>query len=146
LEPEFRFLEKSSFPVVCGKGEQAPFKNGLFGAVYLTGVLSYILEDSKRVELLSEIHRILKRRGLFFLSCFLISIDDYHRKKYREGRIKYGTDSVFESDSGGIFRHTRESELKKLLGNFKILSWKTCPFTTMNRRSASGVVIEAQKY
>ena len=146
LEPSFRFPKKGHFPVVCGIGEQAPFRDSRFSAVYLIGVLSYILEDSKRAELFKEIFRILKRQGLFFLSCFLISHDDYHQKKYREGHITSGKYGIFESDSGGIFRHSKEGELRDLLDNFHILSWKTCPFTTMNRRPASGVIIEARKH
>jgi SAM-dependent methyltransferase len=145
LENNFRFLEKSHFSVVCGKGEQAPFKDESFGVIFSIGLLSYILEDSKRTQLLNEIYRILKSRGLLFLSCFLISSDEYHQKKYREGQIESRTYGIFESDSGGIFRHSRENELRELLDNFRIVSWKPHPFTTMNKRPASGVIIEAQK-
>ncbi len=145
LENNFRFLEKSHFSVVCGKGEQAPFKDESFGAVLSIGVLSYILEDSKRTQLLNEIHRILKPCGFFFLSCFLISSDEYHQKKYRESQIESVTYGIFESDSGGIFRHSREDKLRELLGNFNIVSWSVRPFTTMNKREALGVIIQAQK-
>jgi len=145
LESNFHFLEKKHFAVVCGKGERAPFKDDSFGAIFSIGLLSYILEESKRKNLLDEIHRILKPRGLLFMSCFVISDDEYHQKKYREGQVKSGTYGVFESDSGGIFRHSEENELKKLLDNFDILDWKPRPFTTMNKREALGVIIEAQK-
>lgn len=145
LEPNFHFLEKSPFSVVCGKGEQAPFKEGCFDAIFAIGSLSYILEESKRTQLFKEIDRILKSSGLLFMSCFLISGDEYHRRKYREGQTKFGTYGIFASDSGGIFRHSSEDELQKRLDNFHILSWKTRPFTTMNGRPASGVIIEAQK-
>jgi SAM-dependent methyltransferase len=145
LESNFLFLEKSSFSLVCGKGEQAPFKNEHFGAIFAIGLLSYILEDSRRTQLINEIYRILKPQGFFFMSCFVISDDDYHQEKYRTGRNDHGTYGIFESDSGGIFRHSEENELRELLGNFRILSWKLRPFTTMNNREALGVVIEAQK-
>lgn len=145
LESNFLYLEKSHLSMVCGEGEQAPFKDESFGAIFSIGLLSYILEDSKRELLLKEIHRILKPKGFLFLSCFLISDDAYHQKKYREGRIKYGTNGTFESDSGGIFRHSKENELRELLDNFHILSWKPRPFITMNKRQASGVIIETQK-
>jgi SAM-dependent methyltransferase len=145
LENNFRFLEKSHFSVVCGKGEQAPFKDESFGAIFSIGVLSYILEDSKRTQFLNEIYRILKPRSFLFLSCFLISGDEYHQKKYREGQIDSGIYGTFESDSGGIFRHSKENELRELLDNFHIVSWKQRPFITMNKRMASGVIIEAQK-
>ncbi|HUU52811.1 MAG TPA: class I SAM-dependent methyltransferase [Candidatus Heimdallarchaeota archaeon] len=145
LENNFRFLEKSHFSVVCGKGEQAPFKDESFGAIFSIGVFSYILEDSKRVQFLNEIHRILKPQGLLFLSCFMISGDEYHQKKYREGRTKYGTHGIFESDSGGIYRHSNEKELREILHKFHILSWKQRPFITMNKRMASGVITETQK-
>jgi SAM-dependent methyltransferase len=145
LEPSMKFLKKGDHPVVCGRGEQAPFRDECFGAVFLIGVLSYILEDSKRHKLFETAHRILKNRGLFFLSCFLISENDYHQKKYLEGQKKHKKYGIFESDSGGIFRHADEEELRELLKNFEILRWKPHPFTTMNRRPASGVIIEAQK-
>jgi SAM-dependent methyltransferase len=145
LESNFRFLEQSHCSVVCGKGEQAPFKNESFGAIFSIGVLSYVLEDIKRAQLFNEIHRILKPQGLLFMSSFLISSDDYHQKKYREGQKEYGKYGIFESDSGGIFRHSKEEELRELFNNFHILNWKIRPFTTMNKREARGVLIEAQK-
>ena len=145
LDPSIKFLKKGHHPVVCGTGELAPFKEECFGATFLIGVLSYILEDSKRHKIFETAHRILKDRGLFFLSCFLISENDYHQKKYLEGQKEFRKYGVFESDSGGIFRHADEEELRKLLKNFEILRWKPRPFTTMNRRPASGVIIEAQK-
>jgi hypothetical protein len=145
LEPSNRFPEKDIFPIVCGKGEQTPFKDECFGAVFLIGVLSYIQEDATRIQLLDEACRILKIGGFLFLSCFLISSDDYHQKKYREGEKRFGHYGLFESDSGGIFRHAHEEELRALLHNLHIRSWNTRPFTTMNLRKASGVIIEAQK-
>jgi len=145
LESNFRFLDKSLSSVVCGRGEQAPFKDKSFGAIFAIGLLSYILKESNRKQLVYEIHRTLKAQGLFFMSCFVISNDPYHQKKYREGHSKYGIHGVFESDSGGIFRHSEENELRELLDKFDILDWKPRPFTTMNKRQASGVIIEAQK-
>lgn len=145
LEPNITFLKKRRHPAVCGRGEQAPFKDECFDAVFLVGVLSYILEDSQRLQLFDETHRILKKKGILFLSCFLISNDDYHQKKYREWRKEYGIYGIFESDSGGIFRHAKEEDLKTLLTHFQIRSWAIRPFTTMNRRKASGVIIEARK-
>lgn len=145
LEPDIQLLQKSRHIVVCGRGEQAPFKEECFGAVFLVGVLSYLLEDSQRLQLFDETHRILKKKGVLFLSCFLISDDDYHRKKYRECHKEDGIYGIFESDSGGVFRHAKEEELRRLLTPFHIRSWIKRPFTTMNRRKASGVIIEAQK-
>jgi SAM-dependent methyltransferase len=43
LESDFRYLEKNPLSVVCGRGEQAPFKNESFGAIFSIGVLSYFL-------------------------------------------------------------------------------------------------------
>lgn len=146
LESHIRYFKKNHLLVICGKGEQAPFKENTFGAIFLIGVLSYILEDIHRQSVFTEMQRILKPQGFLFLSCFLISMDEYHQKKYREGQKKYGTHGIFESDSGGIFRHSEEGELRALLNNFHILEWKTRPFTTMNKRQASGVIIEAKKY
>jgi len=70
LESNLRYLEKSHLTVVCGKGEQAPFNGERFGAIFLIGLLSYILEDSKRVRLLNEIHRIFQSRSWRFTAPF----------------------------------------------------------------------------
>jgi hypothetical protein len=131
--------------VVCGKGEHSPFKHESFGAIFSIGLLSYILEDAKRVQLFNDISRILKSKGFLFLSCFLISSDEYHQKKYQKGQTEYETYGIFESDSGGIFRHSKENELRGFLDNYNILRWKARPFITMNKREALGVIIEAQK-
>jgi SAM-dependent methyltransferase len=145
LESNFRCLARNRSSVVYGKGEQAPFKEKSFGAIFSIGVLSYILEDTKRKQLVNEIYRTLKSRGFLFMSCFVISGDEYHQKKYREGPIESKEYGIFESDSGGTFRHSQEEELRELLVNFQILNWKPRPFTTMNGRPASGLIIEAQK-
>ncbi len=145
LESDFQLLRKRPVSVVFGKGEQAPFKDKIFGAIFLIGVLSYIIEDTQRQSIFDEIQRILKPRGFLFLSCFLISPDGYHQKKYRQGQKKHEKYGIFESDSGGIFRHANEAELKKLLNNLEILEWKARMFTTMNKRDALGAIIEARK-
>ncbi len=146
LEPDPRFfVEGSSYPVAIAKGEAAPFHSGSFGAVVMVGVLSYILEDERREVLFKELERILPPEGLLCGSCFLLSPDPYHQRKYRQGRIRFGVDGAFESDSGGIYRHSRASDLRKLLDHFDILSWKQEMFTTQNKRQSLGLVFEALK-
>lgn len=145
LEPDLNLPINRQHLVVLGKGEEAPFQAKTFGAIFLIGVLSYILGNTQRHQICDEIQRMLKPRGYLFLSCFLISPDEYHQRKYQEGQKKYGSYGIFMSDSGGIFRHAEEEELKTLLANFQILEWSVRPFTTMNQREASGVLIEAQK-
>jgi SAM-dependent methyltransferase len=145
LESNFRYLDKNQSNVVCGKGEQAPFKDKSFGAIFSIGLLSYIRENSKRKQLVNEIYRTLRPHGFLFMSCFVISDDRYHQKKYREAQIEFKEYGIFESDSGGIFRHSKENELRALLNNFDIINWKRRQFITMNKRKASGVIIEAQR-
>jgi SAM-dependent methyltransferase len=145
LESIVRFIDKNQPTVVCGKGERAPFKDRSFGAVFSIGLLSYILEDLKRTQVVNEIYRTLKPQGYLFMSCFVISGDRYHQNKYREGQIGSGEYGIFESDSGGTFRHSKENELRALLSNFDILNWKCRQFVTINKREAAGVIIEAQK-
>jgi SAM-dependent methyltransferase len=108
LESHFQLPQQRHQSVVFGRGEQAPFKEKIFGAISLIGVLSYIIEDKQRQSIFDEIQRILKPRGFLFLSCFLISPDGYHQRKYRESRNKHENYGIFESDSGGVFRHAEE--------------------------------------
>lgn len=145
LESNDRFIDRRQPSVVCGRGEQTPFKEKSFGAIFSIGLLSYIIDDLRRTQLMTEIYRILKPRGLLFMSCFVISGDRYHQKKYEQGQKQSGEYGIFESDSGGTFRHSKENELRALLSNFDILNWKRRQFITMNKREASGVIIEAQK-
>jgi len=111
----------------------------------MVGVLSYILEDERRKALFREIERVLQPKGLLCGSCFLVSPEPYRQRKYRQGRTRFGTDGTFESDSGGIYRHSREADLRKLLDHFDILSWEQERFTTQNQRKALGLVFEARK-
>ena len=146
LEPDPRFfVEGRSYPVVAARGETAPFRSRSFGAVVMVGVLSYILEDKRREALFKELERILLPDGLLCGSCFLLSPDPYHQRKYRQGRTRFGVDGAFESDSGGIYRHSRAADLQRLLDHFDILHWKRETFTTQNQRQAQGLVFEAMK-
>lgn len=111
----------------------------------MVGVLSYILEDERRKALIREIERVLRPQGLFCGSCFLISPDPYHQQKYREGRNRFDKDGTFESDSGGLYRHSHEAEIRKHLGNFHVLSWTRKTFITQNRREALGLIFEGRK-
>lgn len=66
---EFHFIQRNSDSHICqGMGEMLPFIDRGFDVVICDNVLDHTLDAGK---ILSEIHRVLKEDGIFFLSCNL---------------------------------------------------------------------------
>ncbi|MCD6454862.1 MAG: class I SAM-dependent methyltransferase [Candidatus Aminicenantes bacterium] len=131
--------------VVAANAEALPFKEKVFMGTFLVGVLSNILEDEKRKKVFLEASRISKENGILFVSAF--AINRYYKEKYEAGIKEFGKYGIFRSNSGGIFRHVSEKEIKELISGagFKIIKFQKLPFTTMHGNPAEGFVITARK-
>ena len=84
LDPSKNMLsraKKQGIDVVCGKGEELPFKQSKFGLVLMVTTVCFLEDVVKTFE---EVYRILKKSGLFVLG--IIDRDsplgrEYERKK-----------------------------------------------------------------
>ncbi len=69
---------------IKGKGEEIPFKKDFFDLVIITNVIDHVHNYR---EVLSEIRRVLKKKGIVYLS---VDCHNFLLKKYRDFRERMG--------------------------------------------------------
>lgn len=112
---------------VCGDiGAKLPFKDGTFDAVYAHLSLHYF-DNAHTARVFREVHRVLKKGGLFFVKCK--SVDDpLYGKGERVGEDMY----VYEH-----LRHFfRKEFMEQMLAPFMILRLKRSSSAYRGKRSA----------
>ena len=106
--------------------------------VILLAVLTCIADDKNQENLISEIHRVLKKDGIIYINDFLLNNDERNLKRYNEYKDKYNKYGVFELPEGAICRHHDKQWIKKLLNDFDEIIFKDIEYTTMNGNKSNG--------
>lgn len=132
---------KRQFPhldlrVKRGAGIDLP--DGSVDAVILFAVLTCMRTDREQEELLSEIRRVLRARGILYVNDFLLNTDERNLSRYEKCRDVYGRYGVFALPEGAVCRHHDEAWIKALLRDFSELKYKHLTFTTMNGNRSNG--------
>ncbi len=132
---------KRQFPyldlrVKHGAGIDLP--DGSVDAVILFAVLTCIRTDREQEELLSEIRRVLRPRGILYVNDFLLNTDERNLSRYEKFRDVYGRYGVFALPEGAVCRHHDEAWIKALLRDFSELRYEHLTFTTMNGNRSNG--------
>jgi SAM-dependent methyltransferase len=112
------------------------FEAGTFDACILFGILTCIPTDKGQLQLIGDIHRILKPGGILYISDYPIQNDERNQRRYRKFQHEYGKFGVFRIPEGAIFRHHDLNWIQELLSNFKILTIDRFKGFTMNKHEA----------
>ena len=107
-------------------------------AVILFAVLTCIRTNEEQEQLLSEIKRVLKPRGILYVNDFLLNTDDRNQSRYEEFKEIYGIYGVFELPEGAVCSHHDETWIKRLLKDFSEQEYEHLTFTTMNGHKSNG--------
>lgn len=107
-------------------------------AVILFAVLTCIRTNEEQEQLLSEIKRVLKPRGILYVNDFLLNTDARNLSRYEKFKEVYGVYGVFELPEGAVCRHHDEAWIEDLLKDFSQLEYKHLTFTTMNGHQSNG--------
>ena len=107
-------------------------------SVILLAVLTCIVEDKEQENLISEIHRVLKKDGVIYINDFLLNNDERNLNRYNEFKDKYNKYGVFELLEGAVCRHHDKEWIKELLKDFKKKIFKEIEYTTMNGNKSNG--------
>ena len=107
-------------------------------SVILLAVLTCIVADKEQENLVSEIHRVLKKGGAIYINDFLLNNDERNLNRYNEFKNKYNKYGVFELPEGAVCRHHDKEWIKELLKDFKKLIFKEIEYTTMNGNKSNG--------
>ena len=138
----------SSYPDISFKiseGNKLDFADNSIDCVILLAVLTCITNEDDQKQLISEIHRILKKGGVLYINDFLINDNDMYIKRYEKYKDKYSKYGIFETEDGGIFRHHSEEYLDKLLSSFNCLDKKILKYKTMNGHISNGLYYIGRK-
>lgn len=107
-------------------------------SVILLAVLTCIVEDKEQENLISEIHRVLKKDGVIYINDFLLNNDERNLNRYSEFKNKYNKYGVFELPEGAVCRHHTIEWIKELLKDFNKIVFKEIEYTTMNGNKSNG--------
>jgi len=115
-----------------------PFADGSFDAVLMLAVLTCIVRDHEQDLLMSEVRRVLRKRGLLYINDYLLNDDERNLSRYRAYQKRYGVYGVFELPEGALVRHFSEKRVKALVGSFESVAREEVVYTTMNGNRSRG--------
>lgn len=124
--------------LIKNDGNTIPFSDNEFDAVILLAVLTSSHKDEEQENLISEISRVLKNKGILYINDYLINQDERNLKRYNKYRDKYGTYGVFELSEWAIFRHHTKEHIKKLTQDFLEIIFEETVYDTMNGHKSNG--------
>jgi SAM-dependent methyltransferase len=116
-----------------------------FDLVILFAVLTCIPADDDQVQVIAELHRLLRPGSVLYISDMPLQSDGRNQARYAAGMARFGTWGAFETDDGAIMRHHPLSHFDSLLADFEQLAAGPIPLTTMNGRAAVGLQILARR-
>lgn len=119
-------------------GDKIPFHDNEFDAVLLIAVLTSNIKDEEQKNLISEISRVLKDGGIFYITDFLINQDKRNLERYHKYKDKYGVYGIFELPEGAVLRHHTEEHILKLTQDFQKLVFEKTVYDTMNGHKSNG--------
>lgn len=121
-----------------------PEPDGSFDAVLLLAVLTSIPGESEQEAVMREIRRLLRPRGVLYVSDMPLQADSRNLSRYARDASEYGIYGIFRTDDGGVVRHHDEIRMQVLLEGLKPLRTTRVNLNTMNGNSATAVQIIAR--
>ncbi|MBD0369984.1 MAG: methyltransferase domain-containing protein [Pyrinomonadaceae bacterium] len=123
--------------LILTDGHTLPFKDSSFHAVLLFATLTCIPADTAQRALVQEIKRVLRPKGLLYISDLLLNKDGRNRERYELFADMYGTYGIFELPEGVTVRHHSKEWIEELTAAFEQLEYEPFPVVTMNGNVSS---------
>jgi ubiquinone/menaquinone biosynthesis C-methylase UbiE len=105
-------------------------------AVILSTVLCCITNEKDSEDLIKEIQRILKPKGVLYITDFLISNHPQYQQKYTSGQQQFGVWGIYTTSENVTVRHYTTEAITELLRLFDIPWFEQFDFKTMNQNPA----------
>jgi ubiquinone/menaquinone biosynthesis C-methylase UbiE len=131
--------------LIKNDGDTIPFPDNEFDAVLLIAVLTSNYKNKEQENLMAEISRVLKDKGILYVNDYLINQDKRNLERYKKYEDKYGIYGVFELPEGAVFRHHTKEHILELTANFKHLIFRNKVYDTMNGNKSNGFYYIGQK-
>lgn len=118
-------------------GPRLPFADASFGACTLLAVLTCIPTDAGQRQVVAEIARVLRPRGLLFISDYPLQPDERNQARYRDSAAEFGRFGVFRMADGGVVRHHEIAWIDRLLEGWTLRDERNIAVPTMNGHAAT---------
>lgn len=113
-----------------------PLPDESVDGVLLFSVLTCVPTDEGQRAIINEIHRVLRRGGLLYISDLWLQSDERNLDRYARDESKYGTYGVFDLPEGVTVRHHDPRWIEKLTSQFYNVAIDDVDVTTMNGNPA----------
>jgi ubiquinone/menaquinone biosynthesis C-methylase UbiE len=123
--------------LVRNDGDSLPLKSESIDAILLFAFLTCIPNGERQKALIDEARRVLRPRGLLYISDLLINTDERNRKRYAAYEEKYGCYGVFELPEGVVVRHHSQEWVAEIIRPFEQLMYEEFTVTTMNGNASA---------
>ncbi len=133
---DLRLLEKAG---------SLPCDNESVDAIILSTVLCCIPDGKELIALIDEIRRVLKRKGVLYITDFLICEHPRYTEKYASGLQQFGVYGIYTTNENLIVRHFNTKVIMDLLSSFDVQWFEQFDFKTMNQNQARTFCCIAQK-
>lgn len=124
---DLRLLEKSG---------KIPLANESLDAVVISTVLCSMVDEKENSRLVKEILRVLKRKGILYMTDFLVCDHSRYKEMYKLGEKEFGKWGMYTTSEGLIVRHYTTQFIMKLLKGFDVEWFEAFDFKTMNQNPA----------
>lgn len=139
---------KNDFPNLSFKVnslDNLPFDDDSLDVVLLFTVLTCIPFDTDQDKLLNEIHRVLKKDGILYISDLFLNEDQRNIDRYKKYLNKYGTYGIFELEEEAVLRHHSKPRIKEISAKFHRTFFKEYDVITMNGNKANAFQLFLKK-
>jgi SAM-dependent methyltransferase len=118
-----------------------PFADGDFDAALLFAVLTTIPRDADQLALAGELARLLRPRGLLYVSDYPLQSDERNLRRYQASAARHGVYGVWDREDGGVFRHHEAAWLHRLFADFDWLKDESIQTITMGGSPSTALQI-----
>ncbi|MGD8329537.1 MAG: class I SAM-dependent methyltransferase [Acidobacteriota bacterium] len=119
-------------------GPELPLHDGCADAVLLITVLTCVPGDDDQRAIVAEAERVLRPRGVLYISDLWLQDDERNRARYGRGAPGFDTYGVFELPEGVVLRHHRRGWIDELTRGFSPIALDEITVETMNGHRARG--------
>jgi SAM-dependent methyltransferase len=113
-----------------------PLPDASVDGVLLFSVLTCIPTDEGQRALIKEVHRVLNRGGLLYISDLSLQTDERNLERYARDEQKYGIYGVFDLPEGVTVRHHDPKWIETLTSDFEMVVLDDVDVVTMNGNPA----------
>lgn len=105
-------------------------------ALIMSTVLCCMIEKQQQVDLMEEIYRVLKSKGILYLSDFLLCDHPRYFEKYKQGFQLFNEWGIYTTNENLTVRHHTTKWITELLEDFDLHWFEQSDFKTMNQNPA----------